>query len=58
MTPKTMPYAKILDGLGIEHEHLLSRLAGLEEAPEADINSNRRTCAPRPTVPVPVPVPT
>jgi hypothetical protein len=53
-----MPYAKILDGLGIEHEHLLSRLAGLEEAPEADINSNRRTCAPRPTVPVPVPVPT
>jgi low affinity Fe/Cu permease len=39
---------QILDRLGIEHEHPLSRLAGLEEAPEEDIKQQQEDVRPRP----------
>jgi low affinity Fe/Cu permease len=39
---------QILDHLGIEHEHPLSRLAGLEEAPEEDIKQQQEDVRPQP----------
>jgi low affinity Fe/Cu permease len=39
---------QILDHLGIEHDHPLSRLAGLEEAPEEDIKQQQEHVRPRP----------
>jgi low affinity Fe/Cu permease len=39
---------QILDHLGIEHEHPLSRLAGLEEAPEQDIKQEQEHVRPKP----------
>lgn len=39
---------QILDHLDIPHEHPLSRLAGLEEAPEEDIKKQQENVRPKP----------
>lgn len=39
---------QILDHMGIEHDHPLSRLAGLEEAPEDHIKQQQEDVRPKP----------